>query len=136
MANSTAVEQRIVDEGSPNIHGVDPFSGAFCTFIPIAELVGNNGLGPTLDLKVYHTSGRGTHYLKNCSIRFNHAYFYENLLPTLYRKNFGKIYLENGASWTWDGKSDIALPTSLSAGIASNLNSHIKVENKNVLPNS
>ncbi|RFP93681.1 hypothetical protein D0N73_24665 [Pseudomonas fluorescens] len=57
MANSTAVEQRVVDEGSPNIHGVDPFSGAFCTFIPIAELVGNNGLGPTLDLKVYHTSG-------------------------------------------------------------------------------
>ncbi|WP_141718221.1 hypothetical protein [Pseudomonas sp. AP19] len=98
MANSTAVEQRIVDEGSPNIHGVDPFSGAFCTFIPIAELVGNNGLGPTLDLKVYHTSGRGTHYLENCSIRFNHAYFYEDLLPTLPSNNFGEIYLENGAS--------------------------------------
>lgn len=110
MANSTAVKQSVVDEGSPNIHGVDPFSGAFCTFIPIAELVGNNGLGPTLDLKVYHTSGRGTHYLENCSIRFNHAYFYEDLLPKNLSNNFGKIYLENGASWTWDGKSDIALP--------------------------
>lgn len=53
--STLSTNQQLPTNYRRDIQGVDPMTGDFCSAIPIATLIGNNGLGPVLDLKFFTT---------------------------------------------------------------------------------
>ena len=106
MANSTD-DNKLINAGSPALHGVDHSTGKFCSFISIAQLIGNNGLGPSLDLKLYYTPHIEDDYFGNWRFGFNCATVYNTLASR------AEILLESGQVIKWDGRSEATLPNTL-----------------------
>lgn len=106
MANSTD-DKKLINAGSLALHGVDHSTGKFCSFISIAQLIGNNGLGPSLDLKLYYTPHIKDDYFGNWRFGFNCATVYNTLASR------AEILLESGQVIKWDGRSEATLPNTL-----------------------
>lgn len=65
---------QLFDTQSPMAHGVSPKTGLFNTYIPIASLVGSNGLGPTLDINLFYSPDMRDLTFKNWALRFTHYF--------------------------------------------------------------
>ena len=70
--NSISLAYQLFDTHSPMTHGVVPQSGNFHTYIPIASFLGNNGLGPELDINLFYSPDMRDLTFKNWALRFTH----------------------------------------------------------------
>lgn len=95
-------------------HGTSTTSGDFNTFIDIATITGNNGSGPTIDLKLFYNRNFIDYIFGNWSLNFTHAIYQhtENHYTSTTDKR-GEVFLNNGESWRWDGEGDISTPSVL-----------------------
>ena len=90
---------QLFDTQSPMVHGVSPKTGLFNTYIPIASLVGSNGLGPTLDINLFYSPDMRDLTFKNWALRFTH-YFMTPVKDILWGiKNDNTLYMATGESW-------------------------------------
>ncbi|WP_434602890.1 RHS repeat-associated core domain-containing protein [Pseudomonas sp. Z4-7] len=85
----------LFDTQSPQIHEVDPRTGQFHTYLPIASIVGNEGRGPFLDLNLFYSPELYDDHLGNWALRFTH-------LHTNGQSRFSTLYLSTGGVWTTD----------------------------------
>lgn len=80
-------------------HGVSPKTGLFNTYIPIASLVGSNGLGPTLDINLFYSPDMRDLTFKNWALRFTHYFMtpldkqFENI------ESRNTLYMATGEAW-------------------------------------
>lgn len=80
-------------------HGVSPKTGLFNTYIPIASLVGSNGLGPTLDINLFYSPDMRDLTFKNWALRFTHYFMtpldkqFENV------ESRNTLYMATGEAW-------------------------------------
>ncbi|WP_294737169.1 RHS repeat-associated core domain-containing protein [uncultured Pseudomonas sp.] len=99
MANNKEAYQ-LFDVLSPIIHGVDQQSGKFHTFLPIASLTGNNGLGPSLDINLFYSPEMQDLTFVNWGLRLSH-YLESSVDPNTSNSNAASIlYLSTGEAWS------------------------------------
>ena len=90
---------QLFDTQSPMAHGVSPKTGLFNTYIPIASLVGSNGLGPTLDINLFYSPDMRDLTFKNWALRFTHYFMtpldkqFENV------ESRNTLYMATGEAW-------------------------------------
>ena len=87
---------KLFDTQSPMMHGVSPQTGQFHTYIPIASLVGNDGMGPVVDVNLFYSPNLHDLIFKNWALRFT---YYLDWIAYESPENNNNIYLSNGESW-------------------------------------
>ncbi|WP_219273880.1 RHS repeat-associated core domain-containing protein [Pseudomonas sp. Xaverov 83] len=97
MTTQTEAYQ-LFDTLSPMIHGVAQQSGKFHTYIPIAQLKGNNGLGPTLDINLFYSPELQDLTFVNWSMRLSHYLLWS---PTSLSRTTSIMYLSRGEAWSF-----------------------------------
>ncbi|MBU6961507.1 hypothetical protein KRR23_27710 [Pseudomonas sp. CVAP len=86
------------DTKSPAIHGVSAQTGAFHTYLPIAKLLDNDGLGPELDIKLVYSPGARFSVFGNWALNLSSA------TASSQNPNLFNLNLSNGESWKLSGK--------------------------------
>lgn len=99
---------QLFDTQSPMIHGVNPQTGNFHTYIPIASLVGNNGLGPTLDINLFYSPDMQDLIFKNWALRFSH--YFQHSYHDLNTDEQCSLYLSTGEAWSFFKNIDLSSP--------------------------
>lgn len=108
--NEESLAYQLFDTHSPMIHGVSPQSGNFHTSIPIASFLGNNGLGPELDINLFYSPNMRDLTFKNWALRFTH-YLELPVSELLHNYDFDQalfdkantLYLHTGEAWKNEG---------------------------------
>jgi RHS repeat-associated protein len=98
MANEESAP--IFDTQSPKIHGVDPGTGKFHTYITIASLIGNEGRGPNMDLELFYSPGLSDYVFGNWSLRFSNHINYEPGFGSPGSTQSDILRLANGEAWS------------------------------------
>jgi hypothetical protein len=116
MATRNDVYQ-LFDTQSPMIHGVAPQTGNFHTYIPIASLVGNNGLGPSLDINLFYSPDMQDLIFLNWGLRLSH---YLDRSLDGFRKEQATLYLSTGEAWSFYKNGFDGSPNFVMSPLASN----------------
>ncbi|PTT26456.1 hypothetical protein, partial [Pseudomonas sp. HMWF021] len=98
--------------------GVIPETGQFNTFINIANLIGNGGMGPAMNINLYHTTGYNSGLFRNWGLKLNHAVYVQRKPNELYdtfddafgRAGYGALYLTTGESWEYEYDKPLSTP--------------------------
>ncbi|WLG94876.1 RHS repeat-associated core domain-containing protein [Pseudomonas sp. FP198] len=90
---SEIIPYHFFDTHSPILHGVEPRTGKFHTYMPIASLVGNEGRGPTLDLNIFYSPDIYDDNFGNWALRFTNEH-------VLVDKKYLMLHLKNGEAWS------------------------------------
>lgn len=106
MSTKTKAYQ-LFDVLSPMDHGVDAFTGNFNTYIPIASLIGNNGLGPSLDINLFYSPDMQDLTFVNWGLRLSHYLFSSqgDLLSGVHI-----AYLSTGEAWSFSDEGYTGTP--------------------------
>lgn len=104
--------------------GVIPATGQFNTFINIANLIGNGGMGPALNLNLYHTSGYYDRMFYNWGLKLNHAVYVQpdpNSHNIFDRTGYGELFLTTGESWKYEYNKPLSTPNLTTSFVNSQL---------------
>jgi RHS repeat-associated protein len=107
MANEESAP--FFDTQSPKIHGVDPRTGKFHTYVTIASFTGNEGRGPNMDLELFYSPDLRDHIFGNWSLRFTNHIKYERESGGQSSTHSDTLRLANGEAW--DTSKKIHSPT-------------------------
>lgn len=128
---SDTKQQRLLDMLSPKIHGVSPETGKFHTYVDIAELIGNDQAGPSLDVGLHYNPEYAGSCYANWSLRLNitYAVMYPPSRLDVFTPTVTDIHMASGEAWRLKG-TQLYTPNVI-VNLKQDASGHARVTHKN-----